>query len=297
MGPTALQYWFIQHHPTAAFAIAGLIGRVLGAMSPQVIPPDDVARLFDGISLREARRIVRASRWLASKNRVVARLAKHGGFEQLSALVRWHGAGYLRERHARREPVILLAWHLGPYLAVAPGLHGLSIPALFIVKKKLPEAPPGIEIYQALGDALLRGAALKGALDWLRSGGIVLIAGDGRQGVGTLDIACLGRTLRFQRGPAVLARLSGAPLVPVVAEWDRAGRAINVTVHAPLPKPAVSRDSAVDHDRAILTAAAVWFERYVRTAPGQLEPDRLRELASYTCSEPHLVSQPVRWEH
>ncbi len=279
LGLVAIKRWFIQQYPAASFRVSGFIGHLSSVVSPVEGLPEDVEALFGSLPRGHANRTARSSQWLASKNKSVGRLVKRVGFERLAPFVECHGAEHLRALRSSKQPAILISWHVGPFLAIASALYGLGIPTLFVIKRQPRRLPTNFQVRETGRNALQRSLTLKHALEWLRAGGVVVIAGDGKQGSATIERPCLGRKLPFQRGPAVLARLTGAPLVPVVAAWNRNGRTIHVTIHEALPRPDIPAGDGQAYDRALLIEAAGWFERYIRSAPGELDPYRLREFA------------------
>jgi lauroyl/myristoyl acyltransferase len=110
----------------------------------------------------------------------------------------------------------------------------------------------------------------------LDDGGLVSIFVDGKQGTAALEIPFVGRRLSLKRGPAVLARLTGAPMIPVAATWAPDG-AIEFRSFEPLPVPPPGGLAAQEWDRVALTEAMRFFERMIRAAPGQLRAGFLRK--------------------
>lgn len=79
----------------------------------------------------------------------------------------------------------------------------------------------------------------------------------------------LGRRLALARGAFVLARLSRAPIVPIVARWHGTG-------------VAVVRGEAVhpgSDDEATAAAVAGWLEHYLLEHPEQIGPRTLELLS------------------
>lgn len=70
----------------------------------------------------------------------------------------------------------------------------------------------------------------------------------------------LGRRFAFARGAFALARLSRAPVVPIVARWQ--GASVLITCGDPV---------APDDDaESMATAVAMWLERYLLEHPEQI---------------------------
>ena len=87
-------------------------------------------------------------------------------------------------------------------------------------------------------------------------------------------VPCLGRRIVVRRGPLTLARLTGSPLVPVVAQWTDAGR-IRILIGEPLPLPAVTHPA---YESAAATATASWLEQHLLAHAVDLWPYTLHNL-------------------
>src|SRR5581483_3579712 len=133
-----------------------------------------------------------------------------------------------------------------------------------------PDAPP-VE-FLVVRESRHRVAHLARAVRHLSAGGLVGIAMDGRQGTATVEVPFLGRGFAVTRGPALLPRLTGAPLIPVVATWASDG-AIEVRSFEPLAVPPVAGRDPEQWDRAVLTLAAQFFEALVRRTPVDCQQD------------------------
>jgi hypothetical protein len=166
--------------------------------------------------------------------------------------------------------------------ALEPALEQLPGPVLALRHGPLHTAAPPLEIVTTEGDEQCRAAVFGRALIHLQRGGFVVLALDVVPGTG-LRVPCLGRTVELARGPFALARLTGAPLVPLVARWRRSG--VEVLTGEPLDsletKPA--RDPVVDPsawESALAAAAARWLEGYLQETPAELGLGLLRILLS-----------------
>ena len=236
------------------------------------------------------------------------------GLHNVAQLVQCRNAERLHELHRQRQPAILGFWHLGPRFAVGPALERAGVPALLLAKipasLRDSEAPQsnsenGVEYFQ-LADSPASGAvALKRAVEQLQKGGLVVVAIDGLQGEKKVEVPFLNRRLSVGRGPAVLSRLTGAPIIPAVCSWAAADWKIDFQVYDPLPLPQLAQQAnLVDEalagrsakpagpsqparptpaesnafDEAVMKTAIGWFDTYVRSNPGQLRLHRLRAL-------------------
>lgn len=147
--------------------------------------------------------------------------AGSGGTLGRSVVVR--GREQVARAMERREGLIFLTAHVGPWDAVASALAEEGGPPLLLVMAA--EGDPGAQSLQDETRKLVRVVRLSGdplealpLLEHLESGGIVAIQADrvptGRPSVRT---RLFGAPFALPKGPLQLAALSGAPLVPVFA--------------------------------------------------------------------------------
>ena len=68
---------------------------------------------------------------------------------------------------------------------------------------------------------------------WVRDGGLVCLLADRDLSRTSVEVQLCGRTARMPRGPALLARRTGAPLVPVTLHYGEA--TMTLTFHQPIP--------------------------------------------------------------
>jgi lauroyl/myristoyl acyltransferase len=217
--------------------------------------------LFPALERARATQVVNQIASRHFRNRAAIALVGHEGLAALAALV---------DRHSESEPpvvarpergLILVAFHIGAHFGVGAALHRWGTPVLTL--RDLP-----------LGDADSRARTLKLAIDTVKARGVVMAAIDGPGGVSSTSVPCLGRRIVIRRGPLVIARLTGAPLVPVVAQWTEHGR-IRILTGGPFSLPATD-DPAFE--RAAALAIARWLERHLTMFPGDLWPYTLRNL-------------------
>jgi lauroyl/myristoyl acyltransferase len=208
------------------------------------------------------------------------------GLERVRDLVNCQNSERLLDLNRQRRPAILTFWHFGPRFAVGPALDRAGVAALLLAK-----IPPAIRVdettkpnpehrveYLHLSDSPASGAvALKRAVERLQRGGLVVIAMDGLQGQKKIEVPFLNRRVSVGRGPAVLARLTGAPLIPVVCTWAPANWRIDFQTFDPLPLAPTATDA---FDEVVMKTAVGWFDSYVRSNPGQLRLHRLHSLVT-----------------
>jgi len=240
----------------AAVRRAGRIGALRGALSGRWPAPREVAALF-GTGPVASRRIAVSVAALEARNRLV--LARNAGrtLEPFAPLVRWRDPEAVA---ALRPPAILLTAHVGAIYLLGAAFDRL--PAGRTVLRWAPQHLPGPGERNAptAGSVESRTNALRAAIAELGAGGYVVTTLDGSHGAAT-EGSVLGRRLELGRGAFALARLAGAPVVPVVALWreDRV-----VCELAP----------AVDDAEA----AAHWLDRLLAREPRQITLGLLRLL-------------------
>jgi len=77
------------------------------------------------------------------------------------------------------------------------------------------------------------GPVLPRLAGWVRQGGLVCLLGDRDLSGAGLEVQLCGQPVRMPGGPALLARLTGAPLVPVTPHY--VGADMTLTFHPPVP--------------------------------------------------------------
>ncbi|HEY1521560.1 MAG TPA: hypothetical protein VGF70_00985, partial [Solirubrobacteraceae bacterium] len=118
-----------------------------------------------------------------------------------------------------RPPMILVSFHTGGTMAFRLLFEQLpgKVLALRFNETSVPP-PPGVARATTGSGELERIAAAKHAGDALREGGFVFMMLDGA-GPWNTPIAAFDRTLFVSSGAFRLARITEAPIVPVIAEW------------------------------------------------------------------------------
>jgi hypothetical protein len=270
-------------HPRAFFLWAHLRSWLAFNRFKNCPSPDEIGAFWKEFPRAHCVRVARAIRSIQFRNLQAVTLAEEpSGLERLAALVRWRGAERLLDLRARKLPAILAGWHFQtPCFMGIAALHRLGIPAL-VMGFPPKVMPPGFEVSSPSrgdsgGDCAQRALVLRRVLAYLSDGGFVYTALDGPVGSGTAEFPFLGGRLTLRRGSAMLARLSGAPILPLTPNWDARGSGITVTVHDPLPYPACPPEAGTAFDNALLAEAACWTERYFRALPQELCLDLLEK--------------------
>lgn len=263
-----------------ALAAAGTIGRAIHRVHPDKPSPADVAALFPGASPLPASTIAREMSGLRYQNQLLVFMAQRRGKQILEPYLDAPSLERLKP-FASGPASIFLTWHVGPPFGLLGAFGRLGLDVLAIRRNQVigpsvwPDAVVRGQSPQATrSDPSLtsteRGPAARAravfrAVARLRKGGLIIIAGDGVDTAETLAAPCLGRAAPMARGPFALARITGAPLVPLLARWDDDGW-IRVTVGDALP----GRGSGRALESSLAIAAGKWLEDYLLASPRQL---------------------------
>jgi hypothetical protein len=249
-------------HLRGAIALLDATGRLANAAAFHGPTPAEVGALFNWLPRRDLNRVARGSSALHLKNRAAIALVDGHRTADLASLVRWSTDSERRAIAEGRSGMLIVACHVGAFYGIRAALHGIDRPVFTMRDVATP-------------DAVSRAAAIKRAVDALRAGELVVATLDGPGGTSTREVTCLGRRIVFRRGPFALARLTGAPLVPVVCAWTRRGH-IEVRVAAAIERPARQPLDAIEFEDEMAVRTAHWLEAYLRTEPQEVWPSTLR---------------------
>jgi lauroyl/myristoyl acyltransferase len=162
-----------------------------------------------------------------------------------------------------RPPAVLVSFHIGPYRAVGAALEQLDGDVL-VLHRGVFGTLPGLTFMRIGDDEWARARALNQAVAALRAGGFVYLAMDGLGEEGydaaTVDAPLLGGSVQLARGGLALARMTGTPVVPVLARW-RGSRTEIVSGDPVQPPPG---------ERAMAASLTGWLERHLLQAPGEI---------------------------
>jgi hypothetical protein len=256
------------NHLEGALAAAAALGSLRNRLSRRWPSPGQVQSLFPRLEPRAAARVAWSIGALEARNRLLVDRIRKEGLAPVRPLVRTPEAFI-----ALRPPLILGMFHVGPIQALSAAVERLPGPVLVIRLGSIYSPSPPVQIASTEGGSQQRAAAFRRAIAHLAGGGFVVVAFD-LPPVPGLQAPCLGRTLEVARGPLALARLTGAPVRPLVARWQ--GSAIRIDLGEAL---AAEPASAPENPEIALAAeAARWLERYLLDSPAELGLGLLRSL-------------------
>ncbi len=155
--------------------------------------------------------------------------------------------------------MVLATFHIGPPLGLGPLLERLPGDVLSLTAG-LPSRVGAVSVNTGGGD-WGRVVGSGRALQTLRGGGCVIVAVDG-YGSRKVQAPLLGRNVPLAAGAFSLSRMTGAPLLPVVARWQDDG--IDVVTGGRI---------AADEEAKMAAALTRWLESYVLERPAELGPD------------------------
>jgi hypothetical protein len=256
--------------PRSALAGAAALGRTRNRLSRRWPAPEEVRALFPHLDPRAAARVAWSIGGLEARNRVLAASLRRAGLDPVRPLVRVSFPPL-------RPPLLLGTFHVGAMHALGPALERLPGPVLALRHGPLYRPRPPVEMLSTAGDEQSRATVFQRALSHLTGGGFVAMALDVAPGPG-LRVPCLGRTLELARGPFALARLTGAPIRPLVARWQAGG--VEVEVGEPLAAGGQAVESA------LATAAGRWLADYLLASPTETGLGLLRSLLAGGLNQP-----------
>jgi hypothetical protein len=259
-------------------ALAGQAGRAMHAVHPRHPSPEEISRLFAGFDSPGAHDPVRIARQMSElryQNRALISLVARQGIDPIIAITDPSAAARPDSMLGPSTAAILVGWHVGPIFGLTGFLSQQSVPLLVIRTSGHYAARGSMTFAFTSGGMAQRKTAVQRAIRHLKQGGRVTIASDGPDFSESVEVRCFGRAMQLARGPYALARMTGAPLVPVAPRWMPDGR-IGIEVGPVLPAPPVA--DAERFEQTYAQASTDWFEQYILAHPGDLWLYRLRHL-------------------
>jgi phosphatidylinositol dimannoside acyltransferase len=276
--PPAWMRWAFE---AAARGLRGLGGRryvvadAVGAITYAMQPPHKRrlcaqmhSRAAGGLPATEARRRARAS-YRSYARMIVDTVWIHAiDLEELSKHGRMVGAQHLHDsRDAGKGGILVLvhfgSWDIAASVSLAEGHPVTSVMA--------PVGPPSITALLAWSrrakkmELFAPAAAARGLIRALRGGRLVALLVDIPEGGPTTVVRYCKGPVRFSTGPASLARLTGAPIIPASC-WRTDGRYV-VEIHEPFDVA-----SAAGDDQSVMQRIAEILEPDVLRMPEQWYP-------------------------
>lgn len=253
------------HLPGAirALDVVGAAANLAGLHGPSA---REVAALFPWLATADCRAVARHIAALRLKNRAAIALVDRGGIGRLATCVRWSSGDAWTTLFANPGGTVVLACHVGAFHGIRAAFHRIERPTLMIRDLHTEQQSS-------------RAAALMQSIDYLRGGGVVVATLDGPGGTSTGEVVCLGRRVVMRRGAFVLARLTGAPLVPVVCAWTASGE-IAIRIAAPIEPPTNGALDPIEIDTLMAQGAARWLDAYLRAEPQEIWLSTLRHYLS-----------------
>jgi lauroyl/myristoyl acyltransferase len=261
-----------RRRPTTGRLVAGAAGRLANACGMWGPGASEVRSVFPWLSEAAAARLARHVAAEDLRCRAFDRFLVSDASGDVASLLAASHLARLEERLSQHPAAVLLTVHSGPMGTIGFALQRLGRTALLVRAGERGTKLPGLDVAGLEGDEQLRARALLRALDHLRRGLPVVVAADGTAGTSTEPVPCCGGAIRFRRGPFVLGRLAGAPIVPLWFRW--AGGRIEIDADEPIVPP--ERGDAVERETAMAVRAAAWLERRLRERPSELSVKLLR---------------------
>lgn len=155
-----------------------------------------------------------------------------------------------------RPPLVLATFHIGPLPALGALVQRLPGPAAIVTNR--PGVPTrGAAVLSATGSEGQRVAAATEAARIVRSGGFALLLVDG-VGNARVPITLFGHETSLAAGAFALARLAGAPVLPIAVRWQ--GMHVRFECGDLIPSAAAETMAA---------SVAAWLEGYLYRNPGE----------------------------
>ncbi len=146
---------------------------------------------------------------------------------------------HVRDAHAAGRGVVVALPHMANWDWAGTWACATGMPLSTVAERLRPERlyDEFVAYRTTLGMQILPLTGGEGALpkleEWVRRGGLVCLLADRDLSRTGVEVTLCGARARIPRGPALLARRTGAPLVPVTLHYSADD--LTITFHAPVP--------------------------------------------------------------
>jgi lauroyl/myristoyl acyltransferase len=145
---------------------------------------------------------------------------------------------HLRDAHAAGHGVVVALPHMANWDQAGAWACGTGMPLATVAERLRPERlyHQFVTYRNTLGMEILPTGdprVFDRLAEWVRAGGLVCLLADRDLSRTGVEVTLAGHRAKMPRGPAVLARRTGAPLVPATLHYD--GPNLVTTFHPPVP--------------------------------------------------------------
>lgn len=228
-------------------------------------------RLLPGASRRQVAHSARRAAIAVAKNYYDLFRLPSMSREQLITYFDGRGVGNLAEAYARGKGVIIVAPHLGSYNLVPSYVSTLGYPTVAVVEHihdpRLHDYFFRLRGNQGVQLLTTGPEDVRNILRALRDGKIVLMLADRNVGTSSDEVTFFGERTMLPAGPALIARRTGAALLPAYSY--RVGNTRSVAVGLPAVRLPEIIGTAEQRRAADTQAVAHLLEKMILEAPDQ----------------------------
>lgn len=191
--------------------------------------------------------------------------------EQILAYFDGQGLEHLQRAHARGKGVIVVAPHMGSYSLVPSYVSCLGYPTVAVVERirdaRLHAYFVGLRAQHNLQILTTGPEDVRNILKALRGGAVVLMVSDRNVGTSSDDVMFFGERTLLPAGPGLVARRTGAALLPAYSYRTDNRRSVGVA----LPEMHLPERGGTPEERrhADTQAVAQQLEAMILRAPDQ----------------------------
>ncbi len=265
-------------NPAIGFRLAAELGKLLYNLKLFGPSLDEVRSISDCHAKPQCHSIAEQIAARTIMNSLLYHFFRRSGLEALLPYVVCRDTENLLACRSVNQPTIFIHFHFGPLIGLPAGLLKLGITAAILTGQDSGAPLPDTLIrYHILDSVESRTATLLKAIEHLNSEGNILIAIDGG-GSSYHLVELLGHRIPFMRGAAMLCRLTGATLIPLVTRWiPNRGRILFRALPAITP-PSGNTITDAEFENALLTEAALRFDEIMKKTPEDFSLTQLRRF-------------------